>query len=501
MPLDPRTPVIVGVGQFLHRAEGLDDALEPAALMVEAITAAGRDAGLAGAPEIDSIRVVSSLSWKYGNPAWVLARRLGRSPRELAYTSAGGNTPQSLVNVTSLDMLAGRLDAAVLVGGEAWRTRMRARKAGAILDWEKAPDDEAPVTLGQDLEMTHPAEAERGIYLPVQVYPMFETALRAAAERTPDDHVERVSQLWARFSAVAAANPFAWIRDAKSAEEIRTVTAKNRMIGLPYRKYMNSNNDVDMAAAVIMCTVERARALGVAEDRWVFPLAGTDCHEHPFVSNRDTFARTPAIEIGGRRALELAGIGIDDVDVIDLYSCFPSAVQLGAASLGLSIDRQLTRTGGLPFAGGPWNNYVMHAIATVVGELRARPGEPGLVWANGGYATKHAFGVYATTPPADGFRHDRPQDEIDALPRRELALPADAATTGAAGGAGAASIEAYTVMHAREGEPEQAIAACLLADGRRAWGTSTAADVLDALVEGEWVGRPATLTPDGTLHL
>ena len=159
------------------------------------------------------------------------------------------------------------------------------------------------------------------------------------------------------------------------------------------------------------------------------------------------------------------GLTIDDIDIVDLYSCFPSAVQLGAQSLGLDLERQLTRTGGLPFAGGPWNNYVMHAIATMMNDLRDRPGEHGLVWANGGYTTKHAFGVYSTTPPADGFQHAYPQDEIDAMPRRELAEPADAA--------GRATIEAYTVMHSRDGEPETAIAACLLADGRRAWGTST----------------------------
>ena len=145
------------------------------------------------------------------------------------------------------------------------------------------------------------------------------------------------------------------------------------MVGLPYTKCMNSNNDVDMAAALIMCSAEAASRLGVAADRWVFPHSGTDCHEHAFVSHRDTFARTPAIEIGGQRALALAGVGIDDVALIDLYSCFPSAVQLGAMSLGLdpyAADRQLTRTGGLSFAGGPWNNYVMHAIATLMAELR-----------------------------------------------------------------------------------------------------------------------------------
>ncbi len=297
MTLDPRTPVIVGVGQFLHRAAGVDDAMEPAALMEAAIVEAASDAGLDGPPAVDSIRVVSSLSWRYGNPAWIIAQRLGQQPRELAYTSAGGNTPQTLVNRTALDILAGKLDTAVLVGGEAWRTRMRARKTGAILDWPKAPEDQPPVMLGAELDMTHPAEAERGVYLPVQIYPMFETAIRAAAGRSPDEHLVAVSELWSRFSDVAAANPHAWLREAKSAEEIRTTSPTNRLVGLPYRKYMNSNNDVDMAAAVIICSVEAARRLGVAEDRWVFPHSGTDCHEHAYVSNRDTFARTPAVEL------------------------------------------------------------------------------------------------------------------------------------------------------------------------------------------------------------
>ena len=249
-------------------------------------------------------------------------------------------------------------------------------------------------------------------------------------------------------------------------------------------------NDVDMGAALIMCSAEKAAALGVPRERWVFPHSGADCHEHTFISNRWSFAETPAIELGGRRALELAGVGIDDIEIIDLYSCFPSAVHLGAQSLGISLDRQVTRTGGLAFAGGPWNNYVMHAIATVMADLRAHPGAKGLVWANGGYATKHSFGVYSTTPPV-AFQHAHPQDEIDAMPRRELAAPAEAA--------GSATIEAYTVMFSRDGAPETALAACLLADGRRAWGTSSDTVLATAMCDGEWVGRTAHLDPEGVL--
>jgi acetyl-CoA C-acetyltransferase len=186
-------------------------------------------------------------------------------------------------------------------------------------------------------------------------------------------------------------------------------------------------------------------------------------------------------------------VGIDDVAIIDLYSCFPSAVQLGAASLGLSLDRQWSRTGGLPFAGGPWNNYSMHAIAAVVSGLRQNPDEHGLVWANGGYATKHSFGVYATSPPPDGFRHDRPQEQVDVLPRRQLVEPPECA--------GPATIEAYTVMHDRHNVPERAIAACLLSDGRRAWGISAEKAIASALTSGEWVGTEVALDASGTLLL
>ena len=130
MTLDPRTPVIVGVGQFLHRAEGLDDALEPVALMEQAVLAASADAGLSGPPAADSIRVVEPAVVPLPQRTARLAARLGIAPAELGYTSMGGNSPQSLVNATSLDIQAGRLDVAILSGGESWRTFMRARKAG-----------------------------------------------------------------------------------------------------------------------------------------------------------------------------------------------------------------------------------------------------------------------------------------------------------------------------------------------------------------------------------
>lgn len=492
--VDPRTPVIVGVGQYVHRTASLDDAREPAALIEEAVRTAVVDAGLTGPPPADVLRIVRQYSWRYGNLPGVVAARLGIEAR-LQYTTDGGNTPQTLVNRTALDIQRGDVDVAILAGGEAFRTRMRARREGVELDWTVDEPGDGPELIGGELNMVSDAEQARGIGMPVQVYPMFETALRAASGRSVEEHQAFLGTLWSSLSEVAARNPHAWIREAKTPAEITEVSASNRMIGLPYPKLMNSNNDVDMAASVIMCSAQAAQDLGVPRDRWVFPHSGADCHEHTFVSIRDRFDRTPAIEIGGSEALGLAGIDIDDVSVIDLYSCFPSAVQLGAASLGIDLtdpSRQWSRTGGLSFAGGPWNNYVMHAIATVVGDLRERPGERGLVWGNGGLATKHSFGVYSTDPPDTPFRHADPQDRIDALAQRSLANPSEAS--------GPATIEAYTVMFGREGVPERSIVSCLLDDGRRAWGTSDSPEVTAAMCEGEWVGQRVELDAAGDIH-
>jgi acetyl-CoA C-acetyltransferase len=242
---------------------------------------------------------------------------------------------------------------------------------------------------------------------------------------------------------------------------------------------MNSNNDVDQSAALVLCSVEAARRLGVPEDRWVFPLAGTDAHDTPFVSNRENLHSSPAIRVAGRRVLELAGLGLDDVRHVDLYSCFPSAVQIGATELGLSHDRQLTVTGGLTFAGGPWNDYVTHSIATMAGVVRADPGSIGLCSANGGYTTKHAIGLYSTTPPSDGFRWEDVQDEVDAI-----TTPRDFAEEHE----GPVTIESYTVMHERDGSMQQAIVPCLTDDGRRTWAISTDADLMKAMTTDDLVG-------------
>ena len=166
-------------------------------------------------------------------------------------------------------------------------------------------------------------------------------------------------------------------------------------------------------------------------------------------------------------------------------------MQIAAAELGLDPERQLTVTGGMSFAGGPWNNYPMHGIATMAGILRDDPDALGLCTANGGYTTKHAFGVYGARPPAAGFRPDDLQAEVDALPRREEA----------GDHAGAVTVESYTVMHDRAGRPGDRAGRRAHADGARGWGSSTDAATMAELLATSAVGRAARLGADGTVEL
>lgn len=487
--LDPRTPVVVAVGQVEQRVEDPVHALEPTALLAQAALEAANDAGAPGLlAALDTIAVVHILSWRYRDPAALVAAELGITPRRTIETDDGGNYPQSLLNRACLEIQAGTADAVLIGGAEAWRNRSKARGSDTTLPWTVQDPDTAPTErIAADEPLGHPGEWARRVMMPVEIYPLFENALRARRGWSIEDHRDRLGGLWAGFSEIAVTNPYAWIRRAYTPDQVRNATPENRMVCFPYTKVMNANNSVEQAACFVVTSVERARSLAIPTDRWVFPWAGTDAHEHWFVSNRHDLSRAPAIRLAGRRVLELAGVGVDDLAHVDVYSCFPSAVQIAAEEIGLDVERPLTVTGGLSFAGGPWNNYVSHSIATMVDRLRCDAGSVGLVTANGGFLTKHAFGVYSTNPPTDAFRHSNPQAEVDAMARRDLAEEVDETVT----------VETSTVTHDRDGAPERAIVATLLADGRRAWGGTDHPEAMARFLSEETHGAQGHVDPAG----
>lgn len=492
MPLDPRTPIIVGVAQHVQRE--LAGAQQPGALMVAAVRAAADDAGAAALVDrLDVVAVVESLSWRRcRNPGATLGGLLGAAPRHTLTTTSGGNSPQLLVNHLASAISTGQCDVAVIAGAETVHSRRRARREGLVIEEiagrDDLPDDEV---VGDPRDPQHPAEVAAGLSVPLDYYPLFEQAVRTSARRTPQEHEQHLAALWSRFSAVAAQNPYAWDRAPHSAAELRSDAGGNRMVALPYRKRMTSNIDVDQAAALLLCSVASAELLGVAKDKWVFVHAGADANDHWFVSERQSLDRSPAIRIAGAAALGAAGCSIDDIALVDLYSCFPSAVQIAACELGLSLERELTLTGGLSFAGGPANSYVTHSIATMVDRLRADPGSLGLCSALGWFATKHSFGVYGTDPPSGGFRHVTPQADVDQLPTRSVA----------ADHVGPITVETATVHYDRDGYAVRGVTTGITADEARCWATTADAELLYQLAETDPIGGQASRGVDGALAL
>ena len=490
MPIDPRTPVLVGYGQVNSR-DG-DPTVEPVDLMERAARAAAPSNVLEA---VDSVRIVNLLSWRYRNPGLLLAQRIRAAGADSRYTSIGGNVPQSLMNQACLDIQRGRVDTVLIAGGETWRTRTKVRAAGGTLEWTKQ-DDTVPVPPGadDDFQMAGPVEIRIELVRPSHVYPMFEQALRITAGESPDEHRRRIGELWAGFSTVAQANPHAWNRDPHTAAEISEPGPSNRMISWPYTKLLNSNNMVDQGAALIVTSVEKATQLQIPREQWVFPYAGTDAHDTYLIGERAAFDASPAIRIAGARALELAGKGIDDVDLVDVYSCFPSAVQVAARELGLPVgdpERPLTVTGGLTFAGGPWNDYVTHSIATMAEHLVAAPGKLGLVTANGGYLTKHSFGLYGTEPPSGEFLWEDVQSTVDAEP---TVVAED-------GWAGEGTVETWTTPVTRDGAAEKVFLAVRTPSGSRALAVVTDASQAEASTREDIAGAKADVRADGTASL
>ncbi|MBX3027890.1 acetyl-CoA acetyltransferase [bacterium] len=476
-----RQPIVIGVGQLTNRVSEPAQVMEPLAMMEEVARRAAADAGIGDRlREVDELTVINIISRAYADPAGFLAERLDLAPRQRWYTAIGGNSPQWRVNETAARIARGEVRLALIAGAEAVGGLQMARKAGVKLAWAA---EGSPATVGESRWGNNEAEQQHHAMMPTSVYPLFENALRAHRGWSIARHRDHLGSLCARLAAVAKDNPNAWFRDGKSAAEITTVTDANRIIAWPYPKYMNAIIAVDQAAALLLTDTETARELGVPEERWVYVVGCGDATDHWYISDRVNFWSSPAIRTAGAQALAQARLSIDQIDLFDLYSCFPCAVQIAADMLGIGLDdpRPLTVTGALPYHGGPGNNYVTHSVATMVDRLRGAPGRRGLVTGVGWYLTKHAVGIYQSSPPSHAFERIDPasyQRRVDAEPHPELALAAD----------GPATVETYTVTHDRDGNPALGIIVARLADGRRCWANLTDADVLARIEREELIG-------------
>ncbi|MGA0604481.1 acetyl-CoA acetyltransferase [Phenylobacterium sp. VNQ135] len=440
-----RIPVIVGVGQLNDRPTDPRQGLDPIGLMEAALREADRDAGTGWIARLDSLAVVDQLSFReLGDVSSPLAAKLGAKPR-LCYKSSypGGDTPILMLNEAARRIAEGEIQVAAVAGGEALRTaaQLAALRTG---DDPSAHNPLRQATSGAG----QPSLRQRyGLTAPVDVYPLYENAGRAAYGQTFAEAQAESGAIWSRFSEVAAENPGAWIRKPTTPEAIVTPSAENRPIAFPYNKLMVANSSVNQGAGFIVASLAAARQAGIPEDRLVYVGAGAAAHEPGDYLKRDRYDRSVSMAVSLSRALDLNGVTPSDLDLVELYSCFPCVPKMARRVIGWPVEKPATVVGGLTFGGGPIGNYMSHAVVSMVLKLRERGGN-GLLFANGGYATNnHTIVLGRETFPLDVVRRDFDfQAEADAA---RGSVPELDETY-----AGPGIIETYTVLYERDGRPK-----------------------------------------------
>jgi acetyl-CoA C-acetyltransferase len=439
--VDPRAPCIVGVARATWRQE---PAPEPLDMWEEVARSAAADAGAPGAvSDLDSLQVVYCQSWEYDDPTARLASRLGADPSHRSYSGIGGSVPVHLLSDVGKAMAGGQLDLALVVGGEALATRRHLPDPA----WSHPPDSPSPFPITIDR-----AEARHGIFQAYLTFALLDSARRHHLGRSMAEHQAALGRLLAPLSEVAASDPeHAWFPIARDAAAISVPSPSNRMVATPYTKYMTAIMDVDMAAGLLVATEARADALGVPAERRVYLRGGGAAAEPATMATRPELWRSPAMQAAMDAAL--GPHAVDDVAHLDLYSCFASSLSFAGDALGLSDDRHLTVTGGLPYHGGPGSNYTTHALAAMVETLRRDPGSTGLVSGIGMHMTSHAAALLSTRPGPVSPPVTRPEPAT--VP---LATSVD----------GTAEVVAWSTTYGRQG-PEWTALICELADGTRCY--------------------------------
>lgn len=474
-------PCIIGVAQKTWRPSG-GDAPHPVLQAMEVAGMAADDCGNSAVLQyVDELDTVFPISWFYDDPCGQLATALCLGPGRRRLSGLSGTSAQRFINDAAETILRGEARAVLICGGEVFATLKRAKKEGRRLDW---PQAQAKSSLPYEYR-PRPTEITHRVSQAYATFAVLDSARRAKLGVAPEEYRRREAQMMARLSVVAARNPRAWFPKEYRADELFSVNPDNRMVAYPFTKNTMAFMDVDMAAAVIVASDALADELGVAQDKRVY-LHGWDyAEEPPSIAEREELWRCPALETAGASALAMAGKDISDIQHLDLYSCFASSLNFTKDALGIAEQdpRPLTVTGGLPYFGGPGNNYTTHSVATLVEELRRHSSDFGLISGVGMHMTHHVFAVYGAARPGN---LSRPSQSRAQRPTRTIVDIVK----------GPATIVAYTVLHDQHGD--WALAICETPNGQRCYSHCTSEEALVSMEVREWVGQRVQLSHDNT---
>ncbi len=486
--MNDMTPILIGAGQAVEPVPAdLSKAASHADMAGRAAKSALADAGIAAA-HIDVVACVRTFSdsspayaCPFGGPdkfPLAVASRIGAAPKLAIYDVLGGQSPQALVGEFAQELIAGRADVVVIAGGEALANMRAAQRSGADLDWSEEHEGEwKDRGLFSGSMIVSQTELAHGLMDAMSYYGFIETARRIKAGRTVAEHRKHMAELIAPFSAVAAHNPYSMFDETYSAEAIAKETPDNRALISPFLKSMVAKDGVNQGAAIVMTTVGRARELGVPETQWVY-LRGHAEGQEKLMLDRTELGRSVAMDVIIEVALSAANVAPQQIEHADIYSCFPCVVDQAATALDRK-GKPMTLTGGLPFFGGPGNNYTLHGICEVVEACRKAPGGLGLAHGNGGWMSKQAVGIYSTEAAEGDVFADR---DLIATRIEGQSSPGQVEQV-----SGDAVIETYIVNHKR-GVPVSAVVIGQAKTGERFYARlqDMTTDQLSAMADGQY---------------
>src|SRR6478735_5581038 len=440
-------PVIVGVGEIVDRPNEITDGLEPMALLEQACKRAEADSGAKLLSEIGSLDVVSFLSWRYRDPEKQLAKLLGANPAHCYYGPVGGESPIRYLHEAAQRIARGECSVAAVCGAEAQSTATKAERAKITPLWTPFAHDVEEPKRGAAFQK--PLAVKLGVFRPITVYPLYESATSAHWGQTPREALTESGDLWSTYSSVASQNPNAWLKKRFAPDEITTPTPENRLIAWPYTKLMVANPTVNMGGALLMTSLAKARAAGIPEDRLVYAWGGASAEEPRDYLVRDQFFESHPQNAVLEAIMDLVDGDGRKFDAIELYSCFPCVPKMARRTLGLGTDVRPTVTGGLTFFGAPLNTYMTHAACAMVRSLR-NGGQLGLLYGQGGFVTKHHGLVLSREAPKQALKQDTSvQAEADRNRRKVPEFVTEASGKG--------KVESFTVIYKGKGEVEHGV--------------------------------------------
>lgn len=476
-----RAPVVIGIGEVADRS---DPGPSTSALVMQAIGRAMADTGGLTLADVDHLFAVDSLARKDRSRPFdaCLRKMAGLTPRQSeSSASPSGNYPVRFLNDAATTIREGRAEVCLIAGGEAMRAfqRRSGPGSGTLSGTEAIRRYRAPGAT--DLP------ARYGLLTPVDVYPLYEQATRHAWGLSRDQATRESAAIWAGNATVASANPQAWIRTAPTASGIAAVSTSNPMIAWPYPRMMVANSGVNMAAALVVTSLDRARSLGLSDDRIVHIGHGAAANEPDGHLDRANFHRLPAMETVLEAVFAMNGRRTGDVDHVELYSCFPCIPKMARRLIEWPVDRPLSIYGGLTFGGGPIGNPMTHALAALVRRIR-NGSRSGMVLANGGFATRYHAIVLTRDPGPDATRalpHDM-QHHADARRGAVPPLVGDHV--------GPARLETYSVAF-RAGRPLNATLVLRTPGGTRTLARAETADLHRLIGYDDPVGLVGRVSP------